>query len=351
MVTLVNAKQIQGLIGDVPFRAWAKDGYIPVADTTSRSKYYLEYFQRLMVVSRGTPTRLHATLCTIEWYAELGYEDVIDRLDELCAAGKVYVSSQVGAMMGYDRTTIVGWVEKGFLPSIIVRRRHFFVAADVIELKKVMDGYTSYEVAELLGCALGSVSSFVRQGRLKATMTPGGLRFDAESLQGFSVTHADERAGFIEGWTSTSEVCEMLNVPPATLEHWIGAGVFVPTKINGCRYIQNEEVLHVKNEREALRGGFEVIKPVLEGEDYYSLAETASRLGISTHYTTIWTTEGLLPYYDPSPQKLRRKQNRMYVAWYVDSLVEYAEVCERQPSKVLARTYKQWAIEYYSTRH
>lgn len=350
MVTLISLKQVRTVIEGLPLAAWARDGTIPVAETTQRARYYLEYFQRLSVIARGhRPSRIQAIGCTLEWYAGLNYDGVDEKLAELRAAGKLYVSAEVSLMMGYDSSTVVGWVEKGFLSSIVIRRRHFFFAEEVVALKKAMDAYTSYEAAEKLGCALGTVNRLARQGKLKAVVTPDGWRFDVDDVNGYSVGSVSQRAASLEGWTATSEICHLLDVNPSTLNHWMERGVFSVSKINGFRYVPTDEVLRIKTEREVLRGGFDAMQRVLsKSESSYTSKEVASRLGISARHTLVWTTEGLLPYYDLSSQTARHYQWRTYVAWYVDSFVAYAKKCEQKPSKVLARTFKLWAIEYYA---
>lgn len=345
LVSIYQGVEISG-VSISSLRRWTSYGYIPVYMQDGQMLYPVEYLRRLAYFVAGRrASRSQAQLCKLEWDDRYGDTSVRQRVrDEvrvLRENGQLLTQQETIQMLGYK---FKKWTETGFLPAAKIDSKLLFDHFTVSIVKEVMDGFTSYEVAEQLGCVVRTVDRLAHEGKLKAVETPMGWRFDQAYIQAYIQSRQP-----LEGWLAISEVCQILKVSASTLEGWIERNVFDPVKIEGLRYIRAEDVMLIKVERDMLRGGFEGLEHIMpQSEDNYSKIHVAARLQLGVETIRIWTDAELLPYYDLSPQPLVRHMGRVYIAWYIEGLAHYAASNNQRPSKQLAQAYKEWVMQYYA---
>lgn len=351
----VTQNTAQRAVGEVlSIRALVRAQLVPQDD---RGYVHLGFVQRLAQFTRtNPPTRHRALVCLLEWLSA-NQPETIDRVSEvvaeLLAAGKIVLLGDTAQDLGYHRETVRRWAQKGFMPGARVKCRALqgvawgvrpcwvFIPEDVLRIKQVLYSLTIYEAAERLGVSVETADKMAKNGRIRATKTPVGWRFEATDIISYLVA-MDQRG------LPYQEALSLFGTSEAEFRAWVDSKRIATTSSGRTRTYDKESIIRAKSERERLRGDFAEWLPATIHDPTYAPKVVAKKLGVAKRTAFTWTHEGLLPYFDlGAPQKKKREQ-MLYVASYIDALALFAQSQQAQPSKELARTFKEYMQQLHT---
>lgn len=344
-----EAMRILGITSAGTLPGWAKADKIPWVQDGKQQVYPSAYIRRLAYLAAGRkPTSGHMQLCTLEWRKNNAStwsegRQVLAATKTLQQQGELLTFNEVASLTGYSKWAVQDWADKyEFLPAARIGGIRLCLRTDVLRAKKILDGLTAHEAAERLGVAHRTLLDMARKKTIVGVEAPGGLRFDPAEVNRVRAVRQAQDEEKSDRWTAAQVKAE-LRISQETLMGWVNAGVLNSIKVRGQNFYDVEDVRRLKRQQQTLKGEFAWIKRS-DVEQLYVPRMAARKLGKSSAILAIWAKEGLVPYYDLSPESMQRAAQRYYLAFYVDELVEYAKSLHSATvTKQMAARYKQLA--------
>lgn len=351
--TYVSYATAECMFSHFPLAEWIQAGVVP---TDEAGWLNLQFLQRVRAFTGDQPPTVdRALLCMLEWQtihlSHLRFE-VSQAVDQLLESPNFITVLEVARLFGRSDRAIARWVQAGFLPCVELVKKYrryvvirVFLLEDVLRIQQIMSWPTTEDVATNLGITTSRVAWLVKAGRLSATMTPEGWRFDPDALMSCFMA---QNIGVV----TQPEACAIIGIAKAVFMGWVTHGhiTLLPEK-RGKQFLYSQaDVLRVKSEIETLRGDFAQWLPAPHTAETNSSQEAAKKLGISKHTLGRWTSLDLLPHFDPSAPEVLDHHSRRYLASYINELAAFAAMQgDTQATQATAIMFKeQMRVRYTS---
>ena len=174
-------------------------------------------------------------------------------VSDLVEIGMLYTIDETAREVGFSPKQVVEWIKSGFLPATIACGRRYIREPDVVRLREVVGWLTTNEAADELGIRCERVTWHVRKGHLTGVKTSLGYRFDPTEVARFKLTQAPDE----ESEWRASRVKQELGISETALLGWSIAGA-IRSRLVGqnVRIYNASDVMRVKGELTALHEAF-----------------------------------------------------------------------------------------------
>lgn len=309
---------------------WISVGYIPRSKYAEGWRRYPGDFVELVLkVSKGeVPTLTQIRFCSLVWRAELGSEEERRearlRLQELRKKKRVYLVADAAPVFGYPRRNVTRWIEHGVITGVKAGGIYYILAEEIEYVAKILNGYTVYEAADVLGVSLQVVINLRKRGVLSGVILSQriGIRFDPEEVMRVKEMREAQKER-TKGLIDDNTAARMLGIHPDTLVKWERASVLTAVRIGGRRFHEVPAIERLKKLRSTLSDGFEWLE--LDASTLcFSHKQAARFLGVTVATLVDWIKKGVpLPYFNLTPPPVQLPE-RQFPQFYILELVKFA---------------------------
>lgn len=329
-----------GVYGIHVLRDLREDDEFICIDAGGRLLYHRQYIDGMVQKLALYPPELRKErdgvffrLCTYQWqyhntagmkkHARLQQcKRIKDKCDALVARGDAYLLAGIAPLIGKERLSVYRWHRAGILPVFKIGTSYYVSARYAQYLITVYTKWlTVAEAANATGLSEGRVLARINNGEVPATMC-------ADKKYRIDPAVVEELAARSRSAMTLRAAAAQLGVSVVALSISVDRGVV--QSIGGWhrRRIPYAEVQRWVKHFNTLNEPFAWLQPLIvlprrKRPQTLTVAQAATRLGISYSTAKEWGASGLLPYF-PGGFTSPTRVERLFVRLYILSLCEFA---------------------------
>lgn len=246
-----------------------------------------------------------------------------DMCEELVSQGTVTTLETLAKLLAIEDKILRGWANKQRLLTLPLGMTHYLTvryARYVIHVLTELE--TVYVAADRMKVSPKLIWTRIRSGSLEATKCPDGLwRVDPAAVEASINQPSDDTM------VTASQAAILLGVSFSQLRSAVSLGVVKSVGFKESRRISLAEIERWQQRFSNLNPSFAWLQPLIMGPGKTPLTLSAKQtfgvLGISAATLTVWSQQGLLPFFIRSFSD-KDVNIRLFVRLYVFGLKEFA---------------------------